>query len=69
VVDQRGGHGSGDPLHACVLFVNALRPSTGVAAGTVVTTGTYTGAPVLPVGSTAAVTIEGLGSAEVTFIP
>jgi 2-keto-4-pentenoate hydratase len=69
VVDQRGGHGSGDPLHACVLFVNALRLSTGVAAGTVVTTGTYTGAPMLPVGSTAVVTIEGLGSAEVTFIP
>jgi 2-keto-4-pentenoate hydratase len=69
VVDQRGGHGTGDPLHACLLLVNALRSSSGVAAGTVVTTGTYTGAPVMPVGSTAVVTFEGLGSAQVTFTP
>ncbi|HVZ14973.1 MAG TPA: fumarylacetoacetate hydrolase family protein [Bauldia sp.] len=69
LIDQRGGHGSGDPLQACVLFVNAMRLGAGVPAGTAVTTGTYTGAPMLPVGSTAEVVIEGLGSAQVTFVP
>jgi 2-keto-4-pentenoate hydratase len=67
IVDQNGGHGSGDPLHAVVLLVNGLRTSTGVASGQVVTTGTYTGAPAMGIGSTAIVTFENLGSAEVTF--
>jgi len=69
IVDRNGGHGSGDPLNACVLLVNALRTAGGIARGTIVTTGTYTGAPVMAVGSTAVMTIEGLGSAQVTFTP
>jgi len=69
IVDRQGGHASGDPLHACVLFVNAMRVSAGVPAGMAVTTGTYTGAPALPIGSTAVVAIDGLGQAQVSFIP
>jgi 2-keto-4-pentenoate hydratase len=69
IVDQPGGHGTGDPLHACVLFVNGLRTSTGVSKGQIATMGTYTGAPVMEIGSTAVVTFAGLGSAQVTFAP
>jgi 2-keto-4-pentenoate hydratase len=67
LVDRAGGHPSGDPLNACVLLVNDLRRSTGVRRGQIVTTGTYTGAPVLAIGSTATVEFDGLGSTAVTF--
>jgi 2-keto-4-pentenoate hydratase len=67
IVDRAGGHPSGDPLNACVLLVNDLRRSTGVRRGQIVTTGTYTGAPVLAIGSTATVAFDGLGSTAVTF--
>lgn len=43
IVEQVGGHAAGDPLLPAVELVNALRATTGVAAGQVMTTGTYTG--------------------------
>jgi 2-keto-4-pentenoate hydratase len=67
VLQRQGGHATGDPLHACVMFVNAMRKGTGVAAGSVVTAGTYTGMPRLAPGSTAIVRFAGLGEAQLTF--
>jgi 2-keto-4-pentenoate hydratase len=67
VLERAGGHATGDPLEACVTLVNGLRGSWGVRAGQIVTTGSYTGVKVLPVGSTATMQFENLGSAEVTF--
>jgi 2-keto-4-pentenoate hydratase len=67
IVDRRGGHATGDPLHACVLLVNALRRSGGLTAGQAVTAGTYTGAPVMAVGSEAVVAFDGVGGAAVRF--
>jgi 2-keto-4-pentenoate hydratase len=66
-IDRRGGHATGDPLHACVLLVNDLRRSSGVRAGQVVTAGTYTGAPSMMPGSEAVVEFEGVGRAAVRF--
>ena len=43
IVRRNGGHTAGDPLKPAVDLVNALRASTGVRAGQLMTTGTYTG--------------------------
>ena len=67
VLQRQGGHATGDPLNACLLFVNAMRMRGGVPAGSVVTTGTYTGMPRLESGSTAIVRFTGLGEAQLTF--
>jgi 2-keto-4-pentenoate hydratase len=67
VLQRCGGHATGDPLHACVMFVNAVRVDAGVAPGSVVTTGTYTGMPRLAPGSTAIVRFAGLGESRLTF--
>jgi len=67
VLQRRGGHATGDPLGACVMFANAMRLGAGVAAGDVVTAGTYTGMPRLAPGSTAIARFAGLGEAQLTF--
>jgi 2-keto-4-pentenoate hydratase len=43
VVRQVGGHASGDPLLPAIALCNRLRSSSGVGAGQIVTTGTFTG--------------------------
>ena len=43
IVERTGGHVTGHPLHLAVDMVNALRATTGVRAGQMMTTGTYTG--------------------------
>lgn len=43
IVERDGGHATGHPMHLAVDFVNALRATTGVRAGQMMTTGTYTG--------------------------
>jgi 2-keto-4-pentenoate hydratase len=42
-VEKAGGHVAGDPLKPAVDLVNELRTGSGVIAGQVMTTGTYTG--------------------------
>jgi len=67
VLQQQGGHPTGDPLGIAVALANMMR-SRGVRADEIVTCGSYTGLRYLQPGDTCAVRFEGLGGAEATFI-
>jgi 2-keto-4-pentenoate hydratase len=67
LLDQRGGHPTGDPLGTAVALANMLRSGIGIRAGQFVTCGSYTGMRFLKPGDTCIVRFEGLGSAEATF--
>lgn len=69
VVEQEGGHPTGDPLATAVALVNMMRDTTGVRAGQFVTCGSWTGLRFLKPGDVCRVSFEGLGDAEVTFVP
>lgn len=67
VLEQDGGHPSGDPVGVAVALVNMMRSGSGVRAGQYVTCGSCTGLRFLEPGDTCTVTFDGLGSAEITF--
>jgi 2-keto-4-pentenoate hydratase len=67
VVDQQGGHPTGDPLGNAVALVNMMRATNGVGAGQLVTTGSWTGLRFLKPGDHCTVKIQHLGEAEVVF--
>jgi 2-keto-4-pentenoate hydratase len=67
VLEQSGGHATGDPLGVAVVLVNMLRDKGGVRAGQFVTCGSYTGLRYLRPGDVCGVRFAGLGEAEVTF--
>lgn len=67
VLEQVGGHPTGDPLDVAEALVNMQREAGGVRAGQMVTTGSCTGLRFLKPGDRCAVRFEGLGSAEVVF--
>jgi 2-keto-4-pentenoate hydratase len=67
VLEQVGGHPTGDPLGVAVVLANLWREKGGVRAGQFVTCGTFTGLKHLQPGDVCSVRFEGLGSAEVTF--
>lgn len=67
VLEQIGGHATGDPLGVAMVLVNMLREKGGVRAGQFVTCGSYTGLRYLKPGDVCGVQFEGLGAAEVTF--
>jgi 2-keto-4-pentenoate hydratase len=67
VVRRVGGHAAGDPLLPAVALVNDLRGGEGLAPGTVVTTGTYTGLTTALPGQTVVARFAEFGSAEVRF--
>jgi 2-keto-4-pentenoate hydratase len=67
VLEQAGGHATGDPLGIAVALANMMREQHGVRAGQFVTCGTYTGLRYLKPGDVCGVRFEGLGAAEVTF--
>jgi 2-keto-4-pentenoate hydratase len=67
VVDQDGGHPTGDPLGVAVALVNLMRHAGGVLAGQFVTCGTFTGLRFLKPGDVCGVHFDGLGAAQVTF--
>ena len=69
VLEQAGGHATGDPLNVAVALANMMRMQNGVHAGQFVTCGTYTGLRFLKPGDVCGVQFEGLGAAEVTFVP
>ena len=69
VLEQVGGHPTGDPLGVAVALVNMLRDKGGVRAGQFVTCGSFTGLRYLQPGDVCGVRFEGLGAAEVTFTP
>lgn len=65
VVQHVGGHPSGDPLLPAIELVNDLRHTSGVEAGRVMTTGTYTGLKFAKGGQRVRAVFEGFGSVEV----
>ncbi len=67
VLEQVGGHPTGDPLGVAVALVNIM--PGGVRAGQFVTCGSLTGLRYLKPGDVCGVTFGGLGSASVTFVP
>jgi 2-keto-4-pentenoate hydratase len=68
VLEQSGGHPTGDPLGVAVVLVNMMRDRGGVRAGQFVTCGSFTGLRYLQPGDVCGVRFEGLGAAEVTFL-
>ena len=67
VLDQVGGHATGDPLASAVALVNMMREQGGVRAGQFVTCGSYTGLRYLKPGDECMVSFADLGSAWVKF--
>jgi 2-keto-4-pentenoate hydratase len=68
VLEQVGGHATGDPLGIAVALANMMREQAGVHTGQFVTCGTYTGLRYLQPGDVCGVRFEGLGAAEATFL-
>ena len=69
IVDQAGGHPTGDPFAIVVALVEMMRPTVGVKAGQFVTCGSHTGLRYFKPGDVCRVEFEGLGAAQVTFAP
>ncbi|MCB1486854.1 MAG: hypothetical protein KDJ88_05275 [Bauldia sp.] len=67
VVRRTGGHAAGDPLVPAIALVNHMRLSDGIAAGMMVTTGTYTGLEFAARGSTVEAIFTGFGSVGCRF--
>jgi 2-keto-4-pentenoate hydratase len=68
VVEQIGGHPTGDPLGIAVALVEMMRSAGGVKAGQFVTSGSCTGLRYLKPGDVCGVSFAGLGAAEVAFV-
>jgi 2-keto-4-pentenoate hydratase len=68
VLEQVGGHPTGDPLGVAVALVEMMRATTGVKAGQFVTCGSCTGLRYLKPGDRCVVHFEGLGETDVTFV-
>jgi 2-keto-4-pentenoate hydratase len=68
VLEQEGGHPTGDPLGVAVVLANMMREKGGIRAGQFVTCGSFTGLRYLQPGDDCGVRFEGLGEAVVTFI-
>jgi 2-keto-4-pentenoate hydratase len=67
LVSQSGGHASKDPLLPAVALVNDLRRGSGIGAGQIVTTGTYTGLHYAKPAQTVCATFKDFGSVKVQF--
>lgn len=68
-LEQIGGHPIGDPLGVAVAFVEMMRTSGGISAGQFITCGSCTGLRYLKSGDTCGVRFDGLGAAELQFVP
>jgi len=67
VVRKVGGHAAGDAFIPAIDLANDLRGAGGIAAGMVVTTGTFTGITKVNPGDRVEVAFTGFGSASVRF--
>jgi len=67
IVRNIGGHQAKDPLLPAIALANDMRSGTGLVAGAIVTTGTYTGLNFAKRGQTVEAIFHGLGSASVRF--
>lgn len=68
-ISKVGGHPTGDPLLPALALVNARRSGAGVRAGQIMTTGTYTGLIFVKPTARVAAIFDGVGSAELQFVP
>lgn len=66
-VQKTGAHPTGDPIIPAVALVNALRATTGVKAGQLITTGTYTGLYFAAPGDAIEAAFMGFGTAKVVL--
>jgi 2-keto-4-pentenoate hydratase len=69
IVDQIGGHPTGDPFGSVVALVEMMRTTVGVTAGQFVTCGSFTGLRYFKPGDVCEISFEGLGAAQLTFSP
>ncbi len=69
MLEQTGGHPTGDPLGVAVALVNLLRDAGGVVSEQIVTTGSWTGLRFLRPGDRCTAQFDTLGDAEVAFAP
>lgn len=67
IVRRIGGHAALDPLLPALALVNDLRTGTGIKAGQVMTTGTYTGLNFAELGQVVVAAFSGFGAVEVRF--
>jgi 2-keto-4-pentenoate hydratase len=66
-VRKTGGHVTGDPILPAIALVNKLRKSSGISAGQIITTGTYTGLSFVKPGDRVTIEFTNFGTAEVTL--
>ena len=64
-----GGHAAGDPLNPALALANKLRQSTGIPAGHIVTTGTYTGLQFVEKKTAVKAIYTGFGEVDCRFAP
>ena len=67
LVHRAGGHPATDPLLPALALVNDLRTRSGVRAGQILTTGTYTGLNFAKAGQTVAAAFAGFDPVRVKF--
>ncbi len=69
MLDGRGGHPGGDPAALLVAMINAHIQATdeGIAAGEVITTGTFDGVVEMHAGQRASLAFAGIGAVELTL--
>jgi 2-keto-4-pentenoate hydratase len=69
LVDSIGGHANGDPLLPVLALANELRSGPGIAAGQIVTAGSFTGIEFLSASKRISATFGGFGTVEVFLEP
>jgi 2-keto-4-pentenoate hydratase len=68
IVETVGGHAFVDPFPPVVIMANQLRHSTGLKAGQVVATGSFSGFFPVEIGQEIVADFEGVGKAVATFV-
>jgi 2-keto-4-pentenoate hydratase len=68
IVEKIGGHPTGNPAIPAVVLANLRRTNTGLAAGTVVVTGSFTGYHPVAVNQPVTAEFEGFGTMEATIV-
>lgn len=63
-IEKTASHPAGDPILPAIALVNALRTGTGVTAGQIITTGTFTGLHFAQPGDRLVAEFDGFGRAE-----
>jgi 2-keto-4-pentenoate hydratase len=68
IVEKIGGHPTGNPARPAVVLANLRRGTSGLAAGTIVVTGSFTGYHPVAVDQPVIGDFEGFGTMEATIV-